>query len=77
MRYKSTDDIEVILLDKNGYEITREERESIKDAKDRAKYLISDAYAKSAETTHENLGTDKVEIRVNGECIYDWFYEKE
>lgn len=72
-RYKSTDDISVVLLDNKGFTITSQECESIKEAKERARYYISDSYERNAETTHEVLGTEKAEVRVNGECLWDVF----
>lgn len=73
-RYKSTDDISVVLLDNKGFVITDQDGcETVREAKDRAKYYISDSYATACETTHERLGTEKVEIRVNGECLWDCF----
>ena len=73
-RYKSTDDISVVLLDDKGFVITsQEDCETMKEAMERARYYISDSYAINCETTHEKMGTDKVEIRVNGECLKDIF----
>ena len=54
------------LLDSNGYTITEMGCETKKEAKERCKYYLSDAYARSAETTHINLGTEKAEVLVNG-----------
>ena len=71
-RYKSTDEISVVLLDDKGFTITSQENCcTIKEAKERARYYISDSYASLEE--HAKLGTDKVEIRVNGECLWDCF----
>lgn len=72
-RYKSTDEISVVLLDRDGFTITEQECETIKEAKERARYYISDSYERSAETTHATLMTEKAEVRVNGECLWDVF----
>lgn len=66
---------QVLLLDKDGYHITNPfEADTLKAAKERAKYLLSDEWATTAETTHETLGTKKVEIRNQaGECVWDDF----
>lgn len=61
------------LLDSNGYTITEMDCETKKEAKERCKYYLSDAYTKSAETTHENLGTEKAEVLIDGECEWDSF----
>ena len=64
----------VNLLDKDRFEIASDECETLAEAKERAKYLLSDKYAANAETTHENLGTHKAEIFKNGqECVWDAF----
>jgi vacuolar-type H+-ATPase subunit H len=64
----------VNLLDKDGLEIATDERETLAEAKQRAKYLLSDTYAANNETAHESLGTHKAEILRNGqECVWDGF----
>ena len=63
-----------LLLDGDGFEIGSGPLvTNLKDAKGHAKYLLTDEYARAAETTHEAMGTAKVEVRVNGECIWDAF----
>jgi hypothetical protein len=61
------------LLDSKGYTITEMECETKKEAKERCKYYLSDAYAKSAETTHATLSTEKAEVLVGEECEWDAF----
>lgn len=59
----------VVLFDRQGHHITVSERQGMKDAKDEAKYLLSDTFAQSSETTHSALGTAKVAIFKEGEPI--------
>lgn len=63
------------LLDNQGFTITECECETKKEAKERCKYYLSDAYAQQAETTHGRLGTKKAEVVVDGTCAWDIFYE--
>ena len=70
MRY---DDITVKLLDKDGFVITEQECETVKHAKERAKYYLSPDYARGAETTHEVLGTYTAQVICDGEIIHDYF----
>lgn len=64
----------VNLLDKDGFEIATDECETLAEAKQRAKYMLSDNYAANNETTHQDLGTQKAEILKNGlECVWDAF----
>lgn len=69
----------VVLLDKDGCHTSEREADNLKQAKKEADYLLSDDFAKSCETTHEALGTHKVEVRLasNGECVRDYFYESQ
>lgn len=68
----------VIVLDREGFTMSESEVETLKEAKARAKYKLTDDWARSCESTHENLGTHKVEIRnQDDECVWDKFYEKE
>jgi len=65
----------VVLLDADGYEIGERSADNLKAAKAEMSYMLSDQYANVAETTHETLGTHKVEARNSkGECILDHFY---
>ena len=68
----------VVLLDKEGFEIGDREADNLKQSKEAATFLLSDDYARSAETTHASLGTHKVEVRLasTGECIKDYFFEQ-
>ncbi|MDG3444664.1 hypothetical protein [Nitrospirillum amazonense] len=64
----------VVLLDKNEFEIASCLINGLPNAKKQARYLLSDAYAVAVETTHDDLGTHKVEIRdAAGECLFDAF----
>jgi hypothetical protein len=67
--------IEAVVLDAQGYEIDRAEYDTLKDAKQRIKRVLSDEWAKSCEANHSDLGTFKGEVRVNGECVWDKFYK--
>lgn len=65
----------VVLLDKDGYDIGQRTAENLKEAKQEMAYMLSDAYARIAETTHEATRTHKVEVRnAKGECVLDDFY---
>lgn len=62
----------VILLDKSGYDIGERAAENLKEAKHEMAYMLSDQYATVAESTHEIMGTYKVEVRnAKGECVLD------
>lgn len=64
----------VVLLDSDGCETVNDLVETLPAAKARAKYLLSDDFARSIESTHETQGTAKVEIRnASGECLWDAF----
>ncbi len=64
----------VVLLDKDGCETASDLIEGLPAAKKRAKFLLSTDFAASVESTHEVLGTEKVEIRNEaGECLWDAF----
>ena len=64
---------EVALIDMDGYETTDDQPDTLKQAKEHAKYLLSDKYARACETTHADMRTRKVEVRKNGVCIWDAF----
>lgn len=62
------------LLDSCGYEISERPADNLKEAKATMGYMLSDEYARVAETTHETMGTHKAEVRnAKGECILDNF----
>lgn len=65
----------ILLKDSDGFTIGSEhEANGMKAAKQTAKRLLSADYAKSCETTHEALRTEKVEIlNESGECVADLF----
>jgi hypothetical protein len=67
------DNIQVKLLDNDGFTITEQECETVKEAKERARYYLSEAYAKESETTHAAWKTHKAEIVCDGEIIHDFF----
>jgi len=66
----------VILLDEEGCHICDNDVcNSLQSAKGIAKYLLSDEHAQLLESSHEDLGTHKVEVRnEQGECVWDEFY---
>jgi len=72
----------VVLYDRAGFEIASEPGvEGMKRAKERAEYLLSDAFACASETTHERLQTAKVAIFAEGAptgfetpCEFDRFH---
>lgn len=67
---------EVTLLSDLGSEIGTRPAENLKEAKSTARYMMSDAYATLAETTHATLRTEKVEIRdLSNEVVWDAFKE--
>jgi hypothetical protein len=66
-------DYTVALLDSEGFEITSQWAGTLAEAKKAAKYLISDAYAESAGTNRKAMNADKVEVTVDGECVWDVF----
>ena len=65
----------VVLIDADGCDLSNDLVEGINAAKDRAKYLLSDVYARHCETTHRALNTYKAEVRPedSSECLYDFF----
>lgn len=65
----------VVLMDVDGYTIGERSADTIREAKQTAAYMLSDAYANVAETTHKRMGTHKVEVQTRGGvCEYDEFY---
>jgi hypothetical protein len=64
---------QVVLLNVDECELTsRPVFGSLKEAKDTARYLASDAYANVAESTHENMQSSRVEVRDEaGEIVWD------
>lgn len=62
----------VVLLDRDGFDIVNDLVDGLPAAKKTANYLLSADFAKTVESTHETLGTTKVEVRnESGECIWD------
>lgn len=66
----------ITLLDVDYYEVSSAEVEGQVSAKDRAKYMLTEEYARNIGTTHAALATHKVELRKEGEkeCLWDKFY---
>jgi hypothetical protein len=62
---------DVILLDRDGQVITSQKSESLKEARTRARHYLSDKYAFSVYTTHGDLDTERAQIWLNGECLFD------
>lgn len=63
----------IVLLDHDGFDVGSSEAENLKEAKKRARYLISDDYARNTESTHDQ--TQKVEVRDEaGDCVWDLFH---
>jgi hypothetical protein len=63
----------IVLKDREGYEITRTSEDNLKDARKAAVYFLTSVYATRMGTTHEALGTHKVEVLKNDECVWDKF----
>lgn len=68
---------QIFLLDKDGCTIGAErEADNLTQAKQWMSHLLSDEFARMAETTHQALNTEKAEVRTAaGECVLDAFYE--
>lgn len=66
---------DVVLRDRDGFDICTDLVEGLTAAKKRAEYLLTDDYAKTLGTTHDTLGTHKVEVQATrtGSCIWDAF----
>lgn len=65
----------VVLKDAAGYDISIDLVDGISAAKTRAKYFLTDAYAKNIGTTQVALGVSKVEVQraSTGEVLWDAF----
>lgn len=57
------------LLDADNCVITSDTAETLSDAVKRARYFISDDYARSCESTHEALGSKRVLVKNNKEEV--------
>lgn len=68
--------IEAVVLDFDGFELGRGEFDSRKAAKAYCQNAMTEEWAKSSETTHQNMRTNKAEVRVDGECVWDVFYAR-
>lgn len=65
----------IVLKDKDGFEICSDVVEGKAAAKQRARYMLSPNHAAMIGTSHEDLGTFKVEVQAmgSGECLWDAF----
>ncbi len=65
----------VVLKDRDGYDICTDLENGLPSAKARAKYLLSNNHATLLGTSHDDLGTYKVEVQnvTTGECLWDDF----
>lgn len=64
----------VVLLDIGGYVLAERPAENLKEARTQMKHLLSEEYARGAETSHEKMRTEKAEVRnADGECVLDAF----
>jgi hypothetical protein len=61
------------VLDTDGYELSHYEEETIKEAKRRARYYFSDAYARAIEAYGPVSPVAKVRVSRNGECVFDLY----
>lgn len=67
----------VVLLDKQGYELSSRPADNLKEAKGHVAYFLSDDYANMGESSHADMGTAKAEVRnAAGECVYDRFHPR-
>lgn len=66
---------DVVLKDRDGCDICTDLIDGLVAAKARAKYLLSDEHAKQIGTSHNDLGTFKVEVQATptGACLWDAF----
>jgi len=63
----------VTLLDRSGQAIASDLVDTLKDAKARAIYMLSQKFAKTVESSHYLLDTWKVEIHHDEVVIWDRF----
>ena len=66
---------QVVIKSADGCDISSDIVEGVKAAKERAKYFISNDYARAMGTTHQTLGTYCAEVQdtCTGECLFDFF----
>lgn len=66
---------DVILKDRDGCDICAALVDGLPAAKARARYLLSDDHATILGTSHDDLGTYKVEVQATrtGACLWDAF----
>lgn len=66
------DRYQVVLLDRDGSELGARPAANLIAAKQEMTYLLSKAFARDVGSTHQALGTAKVEVRdAEGECLLD------
>ncbi|MGN8119960.1 hypothetical protein [Labrys sp. 22185] len=64
----------VILRDADGCDIVSDLIEGLPAAKKRARYMLSDEFARYLGSSHETLWTHKAEVQTaDGECVWDAF----
>lgn len=63
----------VTLKDADGYDVATDLVDGLGAAKARAKHFLTDDYARNIETTHATLGSHKVEVSLEGVCLWDAF----
>lgn len=66
---------DVVLIDRDGCDICADLIDGLVAARARAKYLLSEDYAKQIGSTHDTLGTYKAEVQATrtGACLWDAF----
>jgi hypothetical protein len=65
---------QIVLLDAEGFTLSDRPADNHKQAKNSMRYMLSDEFARMAETTHAIMGTYKVETRNSkGQCVLDQF----
>jgi hypothetical protein len=66
----------ITLLAIDGCEIAQRYDETLREAKKIAKYLISEDFARSCESTGAAMSFHKVEIcNRAGDCLFDQFFQ--
>ena len=70
---------DVVLKDRDGFDICTDLIEGLSAAKARARYLLSEDHAKAIGTTHADLMTHKVEVQATrtGAVLWDFFVAAE
>jgi len=63
------------LVDRDGVIITESEHETVAEAKRRCVRYLSDRFAADCEASHGAWETEKAEVVVDDDCVWDMFYE--